>query len=97
VRELQCRMSSREFAEWAAFYRLEPFGEARGDLRAGIVAATMANTVRDPKQRSRPFTPQEFMPLVESEDTETTEKDPEELWARLKGWAIGAGANEHPE
>ena len=92
-------MSSREFAEWAAFYRLEPFGEERADLRAGIVAATMANTVRDPKQRSKPFTPQEFMPLVGAElglgDPE--EKDPEELWAKLKAWAIGAGANEHPK
>jgi len=37
-------MGSRELAEWMAYNEIEPFGEWRADLRAGIVAATIANT-----------------------------------------------------
>jgi len=44
------------------YYQLEPFGEERADLRAGIIAATIANTARDPKKRRKPFGPDEFMP-----------------------------------
>ena len=62
VAELQRRMSSREFTEWAVYYELEPFGEERADLRAGIVASTVANTARDPKKRHKAFEPKEFMP-----------------------------------
>ena len=39
-------MSSREFAEWLAFAGLEPLGDARGDLQAAIIAATVANMLR---------------------------------------------------
>ena len=56
------RTDSRELAEWLAYAQLEPFGEPRADLRAGIVASTIANTHRDPKVRKRPFEPQEFVP-----------------------------------
>lgn len=45
-----------------AYDRIEPFGDGRADLRAGIVASTVANTARDPKKRARPFAPREFMP-----------------------------------
>lgn len=55
-------MSSREFSEWLAYCEMEPFGEERGDLRAGIVASTVANVNRDPKKRPRPFQPRDFMP-----------------------------------
>jgi hypothetical protein len=55
-------MSSREFAEWIAYYRLEPFGETRADLRAAIVACTIANANRNPKKQRRPFKPADFMP-----------------------------------
>jgi hypothetical protein len=55
-------MSSREFAEWLAYFELEPFGEERADLRSGIVASTIANVNRDPKRRRRAFRPEDFMP-----------------------------------
>lgn len=55
-------MSSREFAEWMAFYDLEPFGEEQADLRAGIVASTVANVHRDRKKRSKAYKPEDFMP-----------------------------------
>jgi hypothetical protein len=55
-------MSSREFSEWMAFHDLEPFGEERADLRAGIVASTVANANRDPKKKRKAYKPEDFMP-----------------------------------
>jgi hypothetical protein len=49
-------MSSREFAEWVAYYRREPFGDRRGDIQAAHIASIVANCSRDPKQRSEPYT-----------------------------------------
>lgn len=62
-----------------AYAGLEPFGEERADLRAGIVASVVANTARDPKVQRDPFTPQEFMPKFESK--EPTEQTPEQMLA----------------
>jgi hypothetical protein len=45
VSEAQARCSSREFAEWAAYYRLEPWGEERADLRSGIIAHLIAGAL----------------------------------------------------
>lgn len=59
-------MTSSQFAEWLAFARVEPFGEARADLRAGIVASTIAN-IHKAKGR-KPYSPQDFMPDFEPED-----------------------------
>jgi flagellar basal body rod protein FlgC len=50
-----------------AYYQLEPFGEERDDLRAGIVASTIANANRNPKKRARPFQAKEFMPRFDEE------------------------------
>lgn len=41
---------------------MEPFGEERADLRAGIIASTIANANRDPKRRRKPYKPEDFMP-----------------------------------
>jgi len=60
VGELLSRVSSRELTEWQAYYGIEPFGEERSDLRAGIVAATTANAFRG--KGAKPFKPQDFMP-----------------------------------
>ncbi len=54
-------MSSREFAEWVAYYGREPFGERRGDIQAAHIAAVIANCNRDPKQRSEPYTIRDMM------------------------------------
>lgn len=64
------RIDSRELTEWFAYAQVEPFGEARADLRAGIVASTVANTARDTKKRQEPFKPSEFMPSFEKESPE---------------------------
>lgn len=58
--ELLARISSRELTEWMQYYELEPFGEERADLRAAIVAATVANANR--RKGKRAFKPADFMP-----------------------------------
>jgi len=60
VSELLHRISSRELTEWQAYYGVEPFGEDRADLRAGIVASTVANVFR--KSGTSPYKAQDFMP-----------------------------------
>jgi hypothetical protein len=74
VGELLARISSRELSEWAAYFELEPFGEERADVRAALVAATVANTARDPKKRRRAFQVQEFMPRFERKPKQTWEE-----------------------
>ena len=59
------RLTSRQIAEWMAYYTIEPFGEQRADLRAAIVASTVANANRDPAKRREPFSPTDFMPQFE--------------------------------
>lgn len=55
-------MPASAWWEWVAFSKLEPFGSEAAFLRAGIVASTIANANRNPKKRSRPYTPKDFMP-----------------------------------
>ena len=43
VAELLERMSSRELTEWMAYYRLEPFGDERADLRNALLCTVMVN------------------------------------------------------
>ena len=49
-----------------AYYSLDPFGEVRGDLQAGIVASTIANVNKG--KNGRAFTPDDFMPLIKKPD-----------------------------
>lgn len=52
-------MSSADIAEAMAFERIEPFGEYRDDMRAALIASTIANCHRSPKGKS--FTLSDFM------------------------------------
>lgn len=36
-------MDSREFSEWIAYYRLDPFGNERADMHAAQVCTTIVN------------------------------------------------------
>jgi hypothetical protein len=72
-------VDSHEFTEWMAYNRLEPFGPQRGDLRAAIVAATIANVYRDKKKKPTPFKASDFMPDFDGEYTADVEAmSPEE-------------------
>lgn len=45
-----------------AFYSVEPFGEARADLRNAQLMALLANINRDAQRRPTAYTPREFLP-----------------------------------
>jgi len=62
VADLESRMTARELGEWMAYDRLEPIGEWRGDVRAGIIAATIANASRSKGKRAKPA---DFMPFLD--------------------------------
>ena len=60
VCELLRKLPASEFHEWSVYQTLEPFGEWRADLRAGIVASTFASAHR--RKGSRQPKPKDFMP-----------------------------------
>lgn len=53
-------LSSRQMAEWWAYYRIEPFGWDVENWRSGLVASTIANVNRGKSRRV--FKPTDFMP-----------------------------------
>ncbi len=59
------RLPADLFMEWQAYYQIEPWGEDRADLRAGIVASVIANTHRDARRKPEPYQPADFMPRFE--------------------------------
>ena len=71
VRRLLAEFDSHELGEWMAYYRLEPWGEERADIRAAIVARTVASqwAKEVPKLQA-------FMPFLEQE---------EQSFAEMKG------------
>jgi hypothetical protein len=73
VAELQARMSSLEFAEWLAYYRIEPFGEERADARHASMAALIANIFRG---KHKAYDANDFMPRFEA-------SDPKPAWQKI--------------
>ena len=89
-------MSSAEFTDWVAYAQIEPFGQVRADLRAGLVASVIAEVYRDPKHRPEPFTPADFMPAFDTEpdpgpDLDRPPPDPDALFKKLKAGLQIAG------
>lgn len=59
VAQAQEDIDSREFAGWLAYNEIDPFGEERADLRAGIIASVTANAFG---KRGSSHRPRDFMP-----------------------------------
>ncbi len=90
VAELGRRMSSAEFSEWLAFSGLEPFGPAREDERAGVVASLMANAYRDRHVRPEPFGWQDFFPERAAEAAvDVPAPSPDDLLTKVKSIFAG--------
>lgn len=58
-------MSSREFAEWMAFYQIQPFGEWRDDYRMARLAAVITNVMTRTKESDRLWNESDFLPDFE--------------------------------
>lgn len=80
-------MSSREFAEWLAYYQIQPFGENRADERSGTIAAAIVNVHR--KKGVKPLNWLHFFPP-------DSERNPVRGWQGLldKAAAIVARYNK---
>ena len=63
MRELLQRIDSRELAEWQAYYRIEPFGEERADLRNAMLMCEVIRPYLKPGYR---VTPADFMPFADA-------------------------------
>ena len=59
-------MSAEEFAEWRAYYRLEPWGETRADLRSAQVALWVSALAGAKGKRLTDFLPSGMVPAVEA-------------------------------
>lgn len=87
------RMSSRQLTEWMIFYQLEPWGEKRADLRAGIVAATVANVHRGKKDKA--LKAEDFMPeLPGDEEADADGPDWERLLERVRAINAAFGGQD---
>lgn len=80
VEELGRTMTAAEFSDWQRYAAAEPFGEQRADLRAGIVAAAVANYAGKMRREGLPpAVPTDFMPFQPPRDPEpetAAEPDP---------------------
>jgi len=89
VAELESRMSAAELREWMAYDRVSPIGPERGDLCAGIVAATVANCHRG-KGRAA-FKPTDFMPRFAASATSDMASEIKAAFATLPRADKGGG------
>ena len=82
MREAQARCDSREFAEWIAFWSIEPWGEQLADLRCGIIGSLIANIHA---KEGKKFTVEDFMPVYGESKAEP--QSPEQMQAIFKALA----------
>lgn len=86
--EWQAVMSSREFAEWMAFFQLQPFGDRRADFRNASLMALISNVMTRTKDSDPVKTPEEFMPDFEKalDELQAHEEIPEHvrLWQKIR-------------
>lgn len=83
--ELGETMSSEEFSLWLALYKRAPWDETRGDINAGIIAATIANYSGKMRSESAPpAQASDFMLFIEKPVAEPEpELDPMEFFGKL--------------
>ena len=74
VRECKQNVDSREFTRWIAYYSINPFGEYRGDVQAGIIAATIANANPYRGKNAKPLQPSDFFPKWDKKQEAKKEK-----------------------
>lgn len=89
-----------EALEWMAYERVEPFGEARGDIQAAIVASMIANANRDSKKQRKPFSFDKFMLDFWQERQKASAKSMRErfmAYALSHNQAINQAAGRHGE
>jgi len=78
-------MSSAEYTLWQMEFALAPWDEMRADLRAGVVAATIANIYRDRKAHPKPFSAADYMPYAEKPKPQAAPQDIQTITSFFEG------------
>ena len=89
--ELRARVRPSVLGTWAALYRMDPWGGERADLRAGIVASTVANGLMKRKGGGQ-FRPVDFMPYHEPPAV-----DADTLFDNISQGLLGSGRSNKAE
>ena len=69
-------MSAPEWARWRALDNIEPIGDIRGDLQAGMICAMLYNANRGKGKAAKK--PSDFMPIQEMQRRRGMEINPGE-------------------
>lgn len=81
---MRARLSPRQIQELLVLEQIEPFGERAQYLRTGILCSVLANIHRDPKQKSSPYKPEDFIPKFGGEIVSNIrERTPDEMFASI--------------
>lgn len=78
--------------DWMDYAELEPWGGAREDLRAGLVASITANANRNPK-KSKSFKPEDFFPNLKPRSKKKAALSTPEEWDAFTA-ALTSGRNK---
>lgn len=86
VRELLDDLDADELHEWFDVYALDPWDEQRSDLRAGTIAAVIANV----NSKRAKFRPSDFMPRYEPKRRQTSSdlKGVAQRWNAVLGGTV---------
>ena len=83
---LLSEITGEQWAEWCEFYQLEPWGDARADVRALWVASMAVSPYR--KKGASPPRFEDYFPHLA---TRQREQSPEEMKAALMAWTVALG------
>jgi hypothetical protein len=61
-------LTAKQFLEWEAYARLEPFNELRADYRAASIATMIANVNRDAKKHPKAYVLEDFVLKYEEKE-----------------------------
>ena len=89
VHEIESTMPASELLEWQTFARDEPFGDIRADLRAGVVARTVAQAFGG----NRKATSLDFMPVVKREFEKAEQENAANIAARFNAMMFAQSKN----
>jgi hypothetical protein len=86
-------MTSREFTQWVAYSRVEPFGHEMENWRAGMIASAIVNTLHAVQPRAKgtrgpkPLKPRDFYPpsAAKEQQTPLTQAQAEHLRKQRNG------------
>ncbi len=75
-------VSSQEIAEWAAYYRINPFGSYRSDLQTGIIVSHLLSPHL--KKGVAGLKPEDFMPKFVDQHTPSPSMTPQQILAMIR-------------